>query len=101
MTLNREQIAAELMKMVGKDQIITDEQVLKESSVDRFRRFEAFHGVFKMPLPAAVVNVNSTQDVATVIQFANHNKINVVPTPQQKGGSKPLWKTPLSLTDRA
>ena len=79
MTLNREQIAAELMKMVGKDQIITDEQVLKESSVDRFRRFEAFHGVFKMPLPAAVVNVNSTQDVATVIQFANHNKINVVP----------------------
>ena len=79
MALNREQIAAELIKLVGGDQVVTDEQVLKESSVDRFRRFEAFHGVYRVPFPAAVVNVKSTEEVAAVINFANYNKINVVP----------------------
>jgi alkyldihydroxyacetonephosphate synthase len=79
MALKKEQIVEELIKIVGADQVIVDEQVLKESSVDRFRRFEAYHGVFRMPLPAAVVNVNCTQDVAAVMKFANENRINVVP----------------------
>jgi alkyldihydroxyacetonephosphate synthase len=79
MALSREQIVKELRKIVGADRVVTDEQVLKESSVDRFRRFEAYHGVFRMPFPAAVVNVKNTEDVAAVIQFANDNGINVVP----------------------
>jgi alkyldihydroxyacetonephosphate synthase len=79
MPLKREQIVEALMKIVGGDDVVTDEQVLKDSSVDRFRRFEAYHGVYRLPLPAAVVYVNSTKDVAAVIQFANQNGINVVP----------------------
>ena len=79
MSLKREQIVDALKKIVGEDQVVTDEQVLKESSVDRFRRFEAYHGVYRLPLPAAVVNVNSLKEVAAVIKFANENKINVVP----------------------
>ncbi|MDX2448017.1 MAG: hypothetical protein QNK29_12580, partial [Desulfobacterales bacterium] len=64
MSLKREEIVEALRKVVGEDRVVTDEQVLKESSVDRFRRFEAYHGVYSLPLPAAVVNVNSTKDVA-------------------------------------
>jgi len=79
MSLKREEIVESLRKLVGKDRVVTDEQVLKESSVDRFRRFEAYHGVYRLPLPAAVVYVKSTQDVAAVIKFANENKVNVVP----------------------
>ena len=79
MSLKREQIVDALKKIVGEDQVVTDEQVLKESSVDRFRRFEAYHGVYRLPLPAAVVHVNSSKEVAAVIKFANENKINVVP----------------------
>ena len=79
MSLTREQIVGALRNIVGEDRVVTDEQVLKESSVDRFRRFEAYHGVFSLPLPAAVLYVNSTQDVAAVIKFANANKVNVVP----------------------
>ena len=45
MSLNREQIVAALKNIVAEDQVVTDEQVLKDSSIDRFRRFEAFHGV--------------------------------------------------------
>jgi len=79
MSLTREQIVEKLVALVGDDQVITDAEVLKESSVDRFRRFEAFHGVFSLPSPVAVVNVRSTEDVAAVLKFANANKVNVVP----------------------
>jgi alkyldihydroxyacetonephosphate synthase len=79
MSLKREQIVEALKNIVGDDQVVTDEQALKESSVDRFRRFETYHGVYRLPIPAAIVNVNSTEGVAAVIKFANENKINVVP----------------------
>lgn len=79
MTLQREQIVEQLVELVGADQVVTDAEVLQESSVDRFRRFEAFHGVFRLPSPAAVVNVRSTREVAAVLAFANANKVNVVP----------------------
>ena len=79
MSLKREQIVEKLVELVSEDQVITDAEVLKESSVDRFRRFEAFHGVFQLPSPAAVVNVRSTKEVAAVLTFANTNKVNVVP----------------------
>ncbi|MEN8243762.1 MAG: FAD-binding oxidoreductase [Thermodesulfobacteriota bacterium] len=79
MTLNREEIVEKLAELVNEDQIITDAEVLKESSVDRFRRFEAFHGVYSLPSPAAVVNVCSTEEVAAVLTFANTHHINVVP----------------------
>lgn len=79
MSLKREQIVEALEHVVGKDHVITDEQVLKESSVDRFRRFEAYHGVYRLPLPAAVVYVKNTRDVAAVLKFANENGVNVVP----------------------
>jgi len=79
MSLTREQIVEKLVELVSEDQVITDTEVLKESSVDRFRRFEAFHGVFQLPSPAAVVNVRSTKEVAAVLTFANANKVNVVP----------------------
>ena len=79
MALTRVQIIEKLCKIVCENQIVTDEQVMKESSVDRFRRFEAYHGVFRLPLPAAVVHVHSPGDVAAVLKFANANRINVVP----------------------
>jgi alkyldihydroxyacetonephosphate synthase len=79
MALSREQIVQQLQTMLGATQVSTDLEDLQLSSVDRFRRYEAYHDVFSMPLPAAVVKVNSTEDVAKVIEFANQNSVNVVP----------------------
>lgn len=75
----REEIVRNLIEMLGEDRVVTDEQVLKVSSVDRFRRFEELHGVFTLPIPAAVVYVESTEEVAKVLKFANDHGINVVP----------------------
>jgi len=79
MSLTREQIISALIKIVGTDQVVTEEEVLKESSVDRFRRFEELHGVYTQPLPAAVVYVRNTKDVSALLKLANEQGINIVP----------------------
>lgn len=79
MPLTREKIVEYLKTIVSADQIVTDPEVLKESSIDRFRRFEELHGVYTQPLPAAVVYARSSAEVAAILKFANENKINIVP----------------------
>ena len=79
MPLTRQQIVEELVKILGSEKVITDEQVLRESSIDRFRKYEDINGVYTQPIPAAVVMVTSTEEVSTVLKFANENLINVVP----------------------
>ena len=77
--ISREQIVEGLVKILGKDQVITDEKVLKESSLDRYRKYEQVCEVYTQPIPAAVVNVMSAEEVSEVLKFANENEINVVP----------------------
>lgn len=79
MALKREQIVEELIKIVGKEKVVTDEEVLKQSSIDRFRKYEDICGVYTQPIPAAVVYAESTEEVAAVLKFANEHVINVVP----------------------
>ncbi|MCF6248309.1 MAG: FAD-binding oxidoreductase [Desulfobacula sp.] len=84
MVLTRKVIVENLIKILGKNSVITDEQVLKESSHDRFRKFESIFNVYTRPLPAAVVKLKNTQEVSDVLKFLNQNKINCVP---RTGGS--------------
>ena len=46
-TLSREKIVEELINILGADQVVTDETVLKESSLDRYRKFEQCHKVWQ------------------------------------------------------
>lgn len=79
MKLTREQIVKSLIDIVGKERVITDEEVLRESSIDRFRKYESICGVFTQPIPAAVVKVNSAEEVSIILKFMNENKLNAVP----------------------
>ena len=78
MTMNADAIQAKLSSMFAAEQLNFDHQALLDSSVDRFRKYEAFHGVYTQPKPAAIVYAQSTDDVARVIEFANASAINVV-----------------------
>ena len=79
MSLNREEIVNQLKIILPAEQVVTDLEVLKVSSIDRFRRYEGHHGIYKKPFPAAVVYVHNPQEVSDVLKFANQNRINVVP----------------------
>ncbi len=77
--LTREKIVSGLLDILRADQVITDEQVLKDSSLDRYRKYEQVFQVYTQPIPAAVIYVESAQQVSDVLKFCNANEINVVP----------------------
>ncbi|WP_127959269.1 FAD-binding oxidoreductase [Serratia microhaemolytica] len=79
MSLSREEIVAKLKQIVGAERVITDEKVLQKNSVDRFRKYADIHGVFTQPLPAAVVKLANSEQVAAVLSFMNQHGITGVP----------------------
>jgi len=79
MQLSREAIVEGLREILGNEDVVTDERVLRESSIDRFRMFEGIHGVYTQPIPAAVAMVRSTAQVSEVLRFADAHGVNVVP----------------------
>ena len=78
-TLNRDNIRRELISLVGTAQVSIDEDALRAASVDRFKKYMSANGIFTGPIPAAIVSVRSTEEVAKVLSFANDHRINVVP----------------------
>jgi alkyldihydroxyacetonephosphate synthase len=78
MTITRKEIVDQLKKIVGKERVIIDEQVLKENSHDRYKKFETIFGVYSTPIPAAVVKPKDASQVSDVLKFLNENKINCV-----------------------
>lgn len=78
-TLSREQIADRLSAIIGTEQVDTDDAALREASVDRFKKYTAVHGIFDGPFPAAIAYPRSTEEVASVLRFADENLIGIVP----------------------
>lgn len=84
MNISREQIVKDVKGIVSEERVITEEQVLKENSVDRFRKYETIHDVYTQPIPAAVVKVKTVEEVSKLLSYMNEHKINGVP---KTGGS--------------
>lgn len=82
---DNDEIVARLREIVGDERVVTDEQVLREASVDRFKKYTAVHGIFDGPLPSAVVRAADTRQVAEVLAFADEHRINVVPRTGRTG----------------
>ena len=70
MELSRAAIVEGLQQILGSENVVTDEQVLRERSIDNFRKLENIFGVYTLPPPAAVAQVGWTADVAAVLAFA-------------------------------
>lgn len=79
MSCRREEIVEKMKQIVGEENVVTDKEVLEDATHDRFRKYEGYHKVFTNPLPAAVVFVNSAEEVSSVLRYCNAKKINVVP----------------------
>ncbi|WP_338597234.1 FAD-binding oxidoreductase [Saccharopolyspora sp. SCSIO 74807] len=71
-------IIDELREIAGPQRVDTDEQLLREASVDRFKKYTAVHGIYDGPLPLAIVRAGSAEQVAAVLAFANEHGVNIV-----------------------
>ena len=78
MSLSRQAIVEHLQQILGIDNVIIDEDILRQRSIDNFRKLQNIFGVYTMPMPAAVAVVHSTDDVSRVLAFADHHGVNVV-----------------------
>ncbi len=78
MSLDRNTIVEKLVSVLGKENVITEEKVLQESSIDRFRKYEGICEVYTQPLPSALAYVSNKNQISEILKFANDNKINVV-----------------------
>ena len=79
MGLTRAEIVEGLQHILGPENVLTDEQLLQQRSIDNFRKLENIFGVYTLPAPAAVAMVRSTWEAAEVLAFADRQGINVVP----------------------
>ncbi|MDO4259055.1 MAG: FAD-binding oxidoreductase [Actinomycetaceae bacterium] len=70
---------AALGKIVGDANVITDQQSLQKSSVDRFKKYTALHGIYDGPFPLAVVKAHSTEKISQVLSWCNEHGIKVIP----------------------
>lgn len=77
--LTRTEVARAVVDLLGPEQVDTDPQRLRESSVDRFRKYTAVHGIYDGPAPAAIAYPTSTRQVADLLEFAQRNLVAVVP----------------------
>ncbi|MDR3135217.1 MAG: FAD-binding oxidoreductase [Deltaproteobacteria bacterium] len=77
--MNRDEIVASLKKILSPERVIDDEQTLKDSSVDRFRKYENICGVYTQPVPAAIAYVESAREVSEALKWASANRVNIVP----------------------
>ncbi|GGA68311.1 FAD-linked oxidoreductase [Pseudoclavibacter endophyticus] len=84
-TIDRDAIVDRLTELLGAEQVDTDEQRLREASVDRFHKYEAAHGIFDGPIPAAIAYAASTEQVRDVLTFADRHRVNVVPRTGRTG----------------
>jgi hypothetical protein len=49
MSLTREAIVEQLQQILGDEQVLTDAQLLRERSIDNFRKLQNIFGVYTMP----------------------------------------------------
>lgn len=74
-----------LRHLVGEDQVSTDEAVLKDSSLDFYRKYEKYHQVYQAMIPVAIVFAKDVLAIQTILIFANDNHLNVVPRSGNSG----------------
>jgi alkyldihydroxyacetonephosphate synthase len=77
--LTREQVVDAVRAIVGPRQVDTEPDRLMAHSVDRFKKYQAVHGIFDGPFRAAIVYPTSTQHVAALLELAQRERIAVVP----------------------
>lgn len=74
-----------LRRIVGNEHVLTDETSLKLGDSYNRNYAKAFD-LYQTPLPIAIVNAFSTEQIAGVLSYCNENLIHVIPRTGASGG---------------
>ncbi len=76
--MNKQMLLQELSAIVGKNQVLTNEETLREGE-GLNRQYAKLFGVYQNPLPLALVRVDSVEQVSRVLRYCNDKLIQVIP----------------------
>ncbi|ADQ13987.1 Alkylglycerone-phosphate synthase [Halanaerobium hydrogeniformans] len=72
-------VVQNLIDLLSEKQVNTNEEDLYEASVDRYKKFAFARNAIDVPKPVAIVYPNSSEEVSSILEFCNQQKINVIP----------------------
>ncbi len=74
-------LASQMQNVVGPNNVVTDEQVLKRQASDYvgYRLWERFNGQHLTKTSNCIVKVQSTEQVSEVLKYLNEHKISTIP----------------------
>lgn len=78
MKISKEQVRQDLMELFSPEQVITDTAALNEHDGDN-RLYQKACGDFEGPQPICILNVGSTEEVATALKYCNEHEVYVIP----------------------
>ena len=83
MNVSKNQVLEDLRNMFSADQVVTQEDALKEYDSDNCVYAKSF-GIYSHPLPICILNVFNKEEVAKALKYCNDNQVAVIP---RTGGS--------------
>ncbi|MCD8349309.1 MAG: FAD-binding oxidoreductase [Planctomycetaceae bacterium] len=78
MNVSKEQVKQDLAAMFSADQVVTQEEALREYDSEN-RNFAKANGIYAAPLPICILNVTNKDEVAKALQYCNTNGVAVIP----------------------
>lgn len=84
-SITNEEIINALTKIVGKENVITDEEDRKKNSIDTYRKWQKAQKSYTRPIPEAIVKVHTPEEISKVLVYADQNGINVIPRTGNSG----------------
>ncbi len=78
MNVSKEQVKQDLAAMFSPDQVVTQEEALREYDSEN-RNFAKANGVYDAPLPICILNVTNTDEVVAALRYCNANGVAVIP----------------------
>jgi FAD/FMN-containing dehydrogenase len=84
---SKTQLLEDLRSLFTPDQIVTEEEALKEYDSDN-RNYAKANGVYSAPLPVCIVNAASTEEVSKALKYCNERGVQVIP---RTGASSYEW----------
>lgn len=79
--MNTGKTVQDLMELLGKGKVITEENVLDDyrSDLIGYRRWERFSKNYRTPRPVCVIKAADAEDVSKALKYLNEAKLNVIP----------------------
>ncbi len=77
--MDRITLVKRLHELVSGKNINTNADDLYDAAADRYKKYAKARRVLDVPVPAAIVYPESTDEVAVLLRFCNENGVNVIP----------------------